>query len=58
MRVNQFIASSGYCSRRRADVLIREQKVTVNGVIVGIGCMINEGDKVRSRRSSTMSERK
>lgn len=46
MRVNQFIASSGYCSRRRADVLIREQKVTVNRVIVGIGCMINEGDKV------------
>jgi 23S rRNA pseudouridine2604 synthase len=47
MRVNQFIASSGYCSRRRADVLIREQKVTVNGVVAGIGCMINEGDKVR-----------
>jgi 23S rRNA pseudouridine2604 synthase len=46
MRVNQFIASSGYCSRRRADVLVREQKVTVNGVVVGIGCMINEGDKV------------
>ncbi|WP_172370300.1 pseudouridine synthase [Sporosarcina jiandibaonis] len=47
MRGNQFIASSGYCSRRRADVLIREQKVTVNGVIVGIGRMINEGDKVK-----------
>jgi 23S rRNA pseudouridine2604 synthase len=47
MRVNQFIASSGYCSRRRADVLIREQKVTVNGVVAGIGCMINEGDRVR-----------
>jgi 23S rRNA pseudouridine2604 synthase len=47
MRVNQFIASSGYCSRRRADVLIREQKVTVNGVVAGIGCMINEGDKVK-----------
>jgi 23S rRNA pseudouridine2604 synthase len=47
MRVNQFIASSGYGSRRRADVLIREQKVTVNGVVAGIGCMINEGDKVR-----------
>ncbi|MBO1909828.1 pseudouridine synthase [Sporosarcina sp. 6E9] len=46
MRVNQFIASSGYCSRRRADVLIREQKVTVNDVTVGIGCMISEGDKV------------
>lgn len=47
MRVNQFIGSSGYCSRRRADVLIREQKVTVNGVVAGIGCMINEGDKVQ-----------
>jgi 23S rRNA pseudouridine2604 synthase len=50
MRVNQFIASSGYCSRRRADVLIREQKVTVNGVVAGIGCMIKEGDKVKVER--------
>lgn len=47
MRVNQFIASSGYCSRRRADVLIREQRVTVNGVTVGIGCMIDESDRVK-----------
>lgn len=46
MRVNQFIASSGYCSRRRADVLIREQKVTVNGVVIERKCMLDEGDRV------------
>ena len=46
MRVNQFIASTGYCSRRRADVLIRELKVTVNGVVIERRCMLNEGDRV------------
>ena len=46
MRVNQFIASSGYCSRRRADVLIREQKVTVNGVVIERKCMLDKGDRV------------
>lgn len=47
MRLNQFISSSGYCSRRRADVLIKEQKVTVNGEIISLGHVINEGDRVK-----------
>ena len=46
MRLNQFISSSGFCSRRRADLFIKEQKVTVNGQIIKLGHVINEGDRV------------
>ena len=33
-RLNRLIASSGLCSRRDADLLIKEGRVTVNGVVV------------------------
>jgi len=46
MRLNQFISSSGFCSRRRADVLIKEQRVTVNGELIKLGHVIREGDRV------------
>lgn len=32
-RLNKFIADSGYCSRRKADALIAEGQVTVNGTV-------------------------
>ena len=34
MRLNKFIAKTGYCSRRQADVLIRQGKVKVGRKIV------------------------
>jgi len=34
MRLNVFIAKSGYCSRRKAGVLIKEGKVRVKGKII------------------------
>lgn len=34
MRINKFIAQSGYCSRRKADELIKNSKVSVNGNIL------------------------
>ena len=46
MRLNQFISSSGYCSRRRADKLIKDKKVTVNGSLIKLGAMISDGDLV------------
>ncbi|HHH84833.1 MAG TPA: 23S rRNA pseudouridine(2604) synthase RluF, partial [Firmicutes bacterium] len=33
-RLSKYIAETGYCSRRRADDLIAEGKVTVNGARV------------------------
>lgn len=46
MRLNQFISSSGLCSRRKVDVLIKEGKVTVNGNQISLGHVICEGDRV------------
>lgn len=46
IRLNQFISSSGFCSRRHADRLIKEERVTVNGGPVKLGEMIRNDDQV------------
>jgi len=46
IRINKYIASSGFCSRREADRYIEEHKVTVNGNIVENGYKVLSGDKV------------
>ncbi len=45
-RLNKFIADSGYCSRREADRLIEEGKVTVNGRVAAIGERVAPGARV------------
>ena len=46
-RLNKFIASSGICSRRKADELIEAGKVFVNGKPVNeLGFQIGPKDKV------------
>ncbi|WP_245593736.1 pseudouridine synthase [Arenimonas malthae] len=46
MRVNKHISDTGYCSRREADRLVAEGRVTVNGQRAGIGTQVAEGDVV------------
>lgn len=46
MRLNNFISSTGLCSRRQADELIKQGKVTVNGNIAAIGLTVSPEDKV------------
>jgi len=46
-RLNKFIASTGLCSRRKADELIEAGKVGVNGnIITELGFYVREKDKV------------
>ncbi|MEG0094389.1 MAG: S4 domain-containing protein, partial [Erysipelotrichaceae bacterium] len=40
VRLNKYIASSGYCSRREADRYIEEGKVSIDGVIAQIGTKV------------------
>lgn len=47
MRLNKFISSTGLCSRRQADKLIEEKKVTINGKIAELGQTVSEEDDVR-----------
>ena len=46
-RLNKHIADTGFCSRREADRLIAERRVTVNGIAAGVGAVVGEGDEVR-----------
>ena len=45
-RINKYLSEFGYCSRRVADRLIEEGKVTINGEITEIGAKVKEGDQV------------
>ncbi len=47
VRLNKFLSESGACSRREADTLIAEGRVTVNGAPAILGSQVNEGDDVR-----------
>lgn len=47
MRINQYIAAAGVCSRRKADELIEEGRVKVNGeVLRAMGYHVEDGDIV------------
>ena len=46
IRINKYLSEVGYCSRRVADRLIEEGKVTINGQIPLIGSKVEEGDQV------------
>lgn len=46
MRINKYIAESGACSRREADKLIEEKRVTINGKICELGTIVESGDQV------------
>ncbi len=47
MRINKYIASLGVCSRRKADELIMQGKVKLNGKIVSnLGIDLSEKDKL------------
>ena len=45
-RINKYIASSGLCSRREADRLIDEGRVTVNGLVAESGMQVCNDDVV------------
>jgi 23S rRNA pseudouridine2604 synthase len=46
MRLNKHISDTGFCSRREADRLIAEGRVTVNGQRARVGAEVGEGDQV------------
>lgn len=46
MRINKYIAESGFCSRRRADKLIEEGRVTINGEVAKLGDQVTKNDLI------------
>ncbi len=46
MRLNKYISDTGHCSRREADRLIAEGRVTINGLRARVGAETAEGDEI------------
>jgi 23S rRNA pseudouridine2604 synthase len=46
-RINKYLSEIGYCSRRAADKLILENRVTINGSVPEMGTKIVPGDIVK-----------
>lgn len=47
IRLNKFISSTGFCSRREADKLIEQGRVTVNGMKAEMGTKVGFKDNVK-----------
>ncbi|MFC3093815.1 23S rRNA pseudouridine(2604) synthase RluF [Alteromonas sediminis] len=45
-RLNKYISDSGFCSRREADKLIEQKRVTINGTVPELGTKVEDGDTV------------
>lgn len=45
-RINKYLSEVGYCSRRAADKLLEEGKVTINGEIPKLGTKVSDEDEI------------
>lgn len=55
MRINKFFTEQGLCSRREADRLVAEGRVTINGVVAKLGDQVSPQDIVA--RDGTILQR-
>ena len=59
IRLNKYIANSGACSRRDADIYIQSGTVKVNGIpVIEMGYMVKPGDVVNFDGSTLTPEKK
>ena len=46
-RINKFLSESGFCSRREADKLLEQGRITINGIVPELGTKVSYEDEVR-----------
>jgi len=46
VRINKYISDSGFCSRRKADIVIEEGRVTVDGMIATEGMYVRNDQEI------------
>ena len=46
-RINKFLSESGFCSRREADRLLEDGRITINGIVPEMGTKVAADDEVR-----------
>ena len=47
VRINKYLSEIGYCSRRAADKLLEEGRITINNQVPELGTKVQEGDMVK-----------
>lgn len=45
-RINKYLSEVGYCSRRAADKLLEEGRITINGQIPELGTKVSDDDEI------------
>lgn len=46
IRINKYLSQVGYCSRRAADKLIDQGRITINGLLPEMGTKVEETDEI------------
>ncbi len=46
-RINKFLSESGFCSRREADKLLEQGRITINGIVPELGTKVSSEDEIR-----------
>jgi 23S rRNA pseudouridine2604 synthase len=58
IQINKYISNSGFCSRREAEKLIDQARVTINNDLALLGSRIQPGDEVHIDGESIKSKQK
>ncbi len=46
IRINKYLSEVGYCSRRAADKLLEEGRITINGKVPEMGTKVSDDDEI------------
>jgi len=46
-RINKYLSEIGFCSRRAADKLIEQNRVTINGKVPEMGTKVSQSDEIK-----------
>jgi len=46
IRINKYLSEVGFCSRRAADKLLEEGRITINGVVPEMGTKVSDEDEI------------
>ena len=56
IRINKYLSANGICSRREADRLIEQGRVTINGITAVMGDKAGAGDTVLVGKKQVATE--
>lgn len=56
IRINKYLSEAGYCSRRQADRLVEEGRVTIDGKVAQMGDKVTDDQKVMVGKQRVLRE--